>query len=331
MSEIHELPGEDIETAPIADLMAARGVTRRQFLGFCGMMAAALALPAGAQDLIAQALQSSPRLPIVWLEFQDCTGDSESFLRASQRPNPLASGNTEPTLTELVLDILSIDYHETLMAPAGKSAEKSRLDTISKYNGKFITVVEGSIPMGSSAYYCMIGGRTAQSILQETAAKSAATIAFGTCAWEGGLPGAAGGPTGAGGVKAAFPGVKNLVAIPGCPANVVNLVAVIVNYLTYNKLPAMDSNNRPTFAYGRTVHDQCYRRGRDEVESYSSVEYRQGGCLKEMGCRGPETKSNCPTVMWNDGTCWPVKAGAGCIGCTNQKFWDKMSPFYAGD
>ncbi|MBI4928851.1 MAG: hydrogenase small subunit [Anaerolineae bacterium] len=307
-----------------------RGVTRRQFLRSCALMAAALALPTSAVDAIAQALASSTRLPVIWLEFQDCTGDTESFLRAVQRPDPAINGAQDPSLTSLLLDVLSVDYHETLMVAAGYQAEQSRADTMARSAGQYICVVEGSIPTALNGYCCLIGGKTALSIAEETTRNALMTVAFGSCAFDGGLAAASPNPTAAKGVKDAVPGLTNLVHIPGCPANVVNLVATIVYYLTYKKLPALDSLKRPTFAYGQTVHRNCPRRELDEAGAYGDAKHRAGGCLKELGCRGPVTYHNCPTVKWNDGTCWPVQAGHGCIGCTNPAFWDTMTPFYGG-
>src|SRR5690348_2195411 len=89
------------------------GISRRTFLKFCGMMAGALALPINYATALAEALASATRIPIVWLAFQDCTGDSESFLRAGKSPDAI-SGKDDPTVTDLLLDFLSLDYHETL-------------------------------------------------------------------------------------------------------------------------------------------------------------------------------------------------------------------------
>ena len=312
----------------LTDKLAKRGVTRRQFLKFCGVMAVALNLPPSAAGMIAKALASAPRLPVVWLEFQGCTGDTESFLRAYQRPDAAVPATTDAGLTGLILDVLSVDYHETLMVPAGAGAEKSRSDTIKKFAGQYICVVEGAIPTGMNGYFCTIGGRTALSIAQEVCSQALLTVAFGTCAWEGGLAAALPNPTGAKGVKDALPGLANLVNIPGCPGNVVNLVATIVFYLTNHALPALDTKRRPKFAYGQSVHDRCPRRGRDKAATYGDQTHRSAGCLMSMGCRGPVTYSNCPTVKFNGGTCWAVEAGHGCVGCTGERFWDKMTPFY---
>jgi hydrogenase small subunit len=309
-----------------------RGVSRRAFLKLCGLMAATLALPRSEAEVIARALDSAPRLPVIWLEFQDCTGDTESFIRASQRSDPLVESATDPSIVDLLLDVLSVDYHETLMAPAGEWAEASRRDTLANYAGQYLCVVEGSIPTAQGGAYCVIGGRTALGILDEVARGALATIALGACACDGGLAAASPNPTAAVGVRQAVPGLSNLIALPGCPANVVNLVATVVYYLTYGRFPALRDDGLPDFAYHEDIHDECERHDHYEehrfVRDWGDEGHRQGWCLKKMGCRGPRTRHNCPTVRWNDGTCWPVAAGHGCVGCAHPSFWDALSPFY---
>lgn len=301
--------------------LTQRGISRREFLKFCGAMAATLALPTHYTTRIAQALIGAVRPPLVWLEFQDCTGDTESFLRSGQ-----------PSVDDLLLETLSVDYHETIMAPAGAMTEKSLLDTMENFAGQYICVVEGSIPVRDGGVYCLIRGRTALSIVQEVSANALATIALGTCAWDGGLAAASPNPTGAVGVKDAVPGLTNLINLPGCPVNVVNLTATLVHFLTYDEFPATDELGRPLFAYGDEIHEQCERHHHYERERFvlewGDAGHRNGWCLKKMGCKGPDTHHNCPVVRWNEGTSWPIGAGHGCIGCTEQRFWDRHSPFY---
>lgn len=301
--------------------LAQRGVSRRQFLKFCGFMAATLALPSHYGERIAAALEAAPRVPLVWLEFQDCAGNSESFLRASS-----------PSAAEIVLETLSVNYHETIMAPAGHQAEKSLSDTLAQSPGQYIAIVEGSIPTAEDGIYCTIGGKTALSIAREVCGGALATIAVGSCAWDGGWPGASPNPTGAVGVRDAVPGIKNLINMPGCPMNVANLTAVVVHFLTFGALPATDELGRPLFAYGQLIHNNCPRRGHFDagrfVEEWGDEGHRTGWCLYKMGCKGPQTYSNCPTVQWNDGTSWPIGAGHGCVGCMSAHFWDTTSPFY---
>lgn len=305
----------------LEERLAERGVSRRQFLKFCGAMTAVLALPARYTDRIAHALLTEPRPPLVWLEFQDCTGDTESFLRSG-----------EPTVDNLLLDLLSVDYHETLMVPAGEMTEKSLSDTIANFPGQYLCVVEGSIPTAAGGVHCMIRGRTALSIVQEVCGNALATIALGSCAWDGGLAAAAPNPTGAVGVRDAVPGLQPLISLPGCPANVVNLTATIVHYLANGTWPPTDDAGRPYFAYGEEIHEECERHGHYEAERFvlewDDDGHSRGWCLYKMGCRGPEVHHNCPTVKWNEGTCWPVEAGHGCVGCAESRFWDRMSPFY---
>jgi hydrogenase small subunit len=301
-------------------LLAQRGISRRSFLKFSAAVTAALALPGSYAPRIAAAVTTAPRIPIIWLEGQDCAGNTEAFLRASH-----------PTVAELVLDILSVDYHETIMAAAGLQAEEARLATMQKYPNGYIAVVEGSIPMLDDGVYCTIGGKAFSQTVREVCEGALVTIAVGSCAFDGGLPGAAGGWTGAVGASQAVPRAK-VINLPGCPMNVQNLTATIVHFLTFKQWPATDSLGRPLFAYGQLIHDQCERRAHFErgefVQAWGDEAAREGWCLYKMGCKGPETYANCPTARFNDGTSWPVKAGHGCVGCTMPGFWDQMSPFY---
>src|SRR5664279_3396216 len=107
--------------------LEARGVTRRDFVGFCAGIAAMLGLPRSAAAKIMTALETKQKPSVVWLEFQDCAGNTESFLRASK-----------PTAADVILDLLSVDYHETLMAAAGKHAEQALATTLSTKKGQYI-------------------------------------------------------------------------------------------------------------------------------------------------------------------------------------------------
>jgi hydrogenase small subunit len=294
-------------------ILAEKGVSRRDFLKFCSFMAATLVLPSTYVPKIAQALAAAKRPPLLWLEYQDCAGCTESFLRAHN-----------PTVAELVLDVLSVNYHETIMAPSGKGAEASLKATISE--GGYITIVEGAIPTKDDGIYCCIGGRTALDLMQEVASRSAAIITVGACAFYGGWPATPPNPTGAKGVQDVVSGVP-IINLPGCPLNVDNLTATVVHYLTFGSLPAVDGLKRPLFAYGRRIHDNCERRGHFDagefVRAWGDEGHRKGWCLYQMGCKGPVAFQNCPTIRWNAGTSWPVGAGHGCIACAANNFWER--------
>lgn len=297
-----------------------RGVTRRDFLRFCTLTAATLALPSGLVPKIVEALEKKQRPYVVWLEFQDCAGDSESALRASR-----------PTIAQLVLDVISLDYHETIMAPSGKQAEKSLMDVVKNQKGRYITIVEGAIPLNDGGVYCCIGGRTALDIAKEVCGNAALTINVGSCASWGGIASAKPNPTGAVGVGQAVRGIT-YVNLPGCPMNVENLTALIVHFLTFGSLPPLDSSHRPLFAHGKRIHDNCERRAHFDagqfVRKWGDEGHRLGWCLYEMGCKGPMAYFNCPSIRWNGGTSWPVQGGHGCIACATDHNWDLAAPFY---
>src|SRR5208282_38972 len=105
---------------------------------------------------IAKAVATADKPVLVWLEFQDCAGNTESILRA-----------THPTIADLILDSISLNYHETLMAAAGHQAEEVLAQTIKNNGGNYIALVEGSIPTGADGAYCTIGGRSALQIARE--------------------------------------------------------------------------------------------------------------------------------------------------------------------
>ncbi len=291
---------------------------RREFLQFCATVAATLGLPTGAEAAVAKAVESAQRPSVIWLHFQECTGCSESLLRAEH-----------PTIEKLILDVISLDYHETLMVAAGHQAEAARKDAMKAHKGKYVLVVEGAIPTKENGIYCKIGGHTAIDLLKECAADAAAVIAIGSCASWGGMPstipsiaGVDSSPTGASGVAEVLG--KPVVTIPGCPPNPYNFLATVVHFLTFGSLPPVDKLGRPLFAYGRLIHENCERRAHFDAGRFAmqfgDEGHRKGYCLYKLGCKGPETYANCPTLGFNDvgESAWPVACGHPCIGCSEK-------------
>jgi hydrogenase small subunit len=296
-----------------------RGLSRRTFLKFCATMTAVLALPPAFAPRVAAAVSAAPRMPVIWLRGQGCGGETEALLQAAN-----------PSTATLLLDLLSIDYQDALMASSGDAAVASRAATMRQYPNGYFALIEGAVPTADDGVYLTIGGRSFADVAREVTAGAVATIALGACAFDGGLVGASGGTTGSTGVNQAV-SKSPLINLPGCPVNVDNLTATIVHYLTFKEMPATDLRGRPLFAYGALVHNECERRPHFEfgefVQAWGDEGAQKGWCLYKMGCKGPETFANCASVRFGQGTSWPVEAGAVCIGCTMPGFWDTMSPF----
>ncbi len=291
---------------------ALGGLTRREFLKYCTGVAVTLGLSSFTGLRIAQAATAPQRPPVIWLSAQECTGCTESLLRAYH-----------PTLETLILDMISLDYHEALCSGAGHQAEAYKAKSMKENWGKYVLVVDGSIPTKDGGVYCMVAGKPILQAVKEAAEGAAAIISIGSCASWGGIPSSDPNPTGAKPVHAVLPG-KTVINLPGCPPNPYNFLSTVLYLLTFGKPPDLDIKNRPKFAYGRLVHENCERRphfdaGRFALE-YGDFGHRQGWCLYKIGCKGPETHANCPAIGFGDAGegNWPVGIGHPCFGCTEQ-------------
>ena len=295
----------------LTERMLEKPVDRRDFLKICSVAAAAVGLPASAAKVMAESVEAGKKPSVIWLSFQECTGCTESLLRTSH-----------PALDELILDLISLDYHEALMVPSGHLAEQARLAAMEEHAGELILVCEGAIPTKDGGIYCQIGGHTAVDIVREAAETAGAIIAIGSCASWGGIPSADPNPTGATGAPGVLEG-KTVVTIPGCPANPYNFLGVALQYATFGTLPELDEKNRPKFAYGRTIHEHCPRRAHFDAgrfaERFGDEGHRQGYCLYKLGCKGPQTHANCSTSHFGEVVdAWPIGLGHPCFGCTEQ-------------
>ncbi|WP_083772014.1 hydrogenase small subunit [Arcobacter nitrofigilis] len=304
----------------IPDVLAEKGINRRDFMKWASAMTAMLALPGTFTPLVAKAAKLSDRLPIIWLHMAECTGCSESLLRTDS-----------PTIDSLIFDYISLEYHETLMAAAGWQAEGNLENAIEKHKGKYILMVEGGIPHGASAHFLTIGGhgKTGEENAKAACEDAAAIFAIGTCSSFGGVQAAIPNPTGAVGLSKITN--KPVINVPGCPPSEKNIVGTLMHFILYGSLPALDAYNRPKWAYGMRIHDLCERRGHFDagefVEEFGDEGAKRGYCLYKVGCKGPYTFNNCSKNKFNSHMSWPIQAGHGCIGCSEPDFWDTMGPF----
>jgi len=310
----NSLSSENLEAA-----MDSLEIAKSEVNSWISMVTANMQLHPNFEEVVEKGVKSLNKVPIVWLELADCSGNSEAFIKSAN-----------PSIEDLIFDYISLDYHELLMSASGDQSESILEDIIENQKGEYILIVEGAIPMAMDGKYLRIGpkGETGIELLRKCAKDAALVLAVGSCALDGGIVAAAPNPTGAVGVSEAL-NRKDIINLPGCPTNPTNIVGTLLSYLMFEELPALDKFNRPLWAYEGRVHDNCERRGHYElgefVEEWGDEGAKKGYCLFEMGCKGPYANVNCPTMKFNQGTSWPVQAGHGCMGCTEIGFVDKFA------
>ncbi|GKT11763.1 MAG: quinone-reactive Ni/Fe-hydrogenase small subunit [Thiomicrorhabdus sp.] len=305
-------PKNEISTDHFADALESFDKVS-EFNGWVSMMTLNLNLPSEYDHLIHQGVQQMNKLPVIWLELADCSGNSEAFIKS-----------VNPTIDDLILKFISLDYHELLMAASGPQSEHLLDQLIEADKGEYILMVEGAVPLGLNGNFLRIGpnGETGEALLKRVAKNAAAVFAIGSCALDGGVVAAAPNPTGAVGVAEALER-DDIINLPGCPVNPINIVGTLLHYIMFAEMPPLDTKNQPLWAYAPLIHDNCERRGHYDagefVREWGDEGAKKGWCLYEMGCKGPYADINCSTVKFNEGTSWPVQAGHGCIACGKGK------------
>ena len=190
--------------------------------------------------------------------------------------------------------------------------------------------MEGAIPTKDNGVYCTIGEKdgkeiTVLEVLNDIGPKAKAIVAVGDCASFGGIPAAKPNPTECKPISEIVKGVP-IINIQGCPPHPDWILGTLVHVLLFG-LPELDDKKRPKIFFSETVHQNCpnysyYQNGQ------MAKKFGEKGCLIELGCKGPFANSDCPLRKWNSGVNWCIGAGSPCIGCSNDKFPDDMSPFY---
>ena len=293
----------EADEGDIASVERRIGLPRRQFLQIFAGVVAAMGLPSTAYGTVLKAVAQARRPSVIWLHFQECTGCTESLLRAEH-----------PTLEKLILDVISLDYHETLMAAAGHQAEAARRRRDGGEQGQVHPRRRGRDPDQRERHLLQdrrpdrdrAASRSAPPTPPRSSRSGAARRGAACRRPRRTRPARARSPRSS---------ASRSLTIPGCPPNPYNFLTTVVHYLTFGKLPELDAKGRPKFAYGRLIHENCERRahfdaGRFAIE-FGDEGHRQGWCLYKLGCKGPETYANCPSILFGDagtGT-WPVGSG----------------------
>jgi len=292
-------------------------------------------------EVVADHKPAIKEIHVLWTpDGLSCDGDTVSITAA-----------TLPSIEDLVMGTIpglpKVHLHNRVLAPDnGADYMKPWFDAAEGKLDPFVLVVEGSIPnedIKEEGYWAAIGTdpKTGQPITLNTwidrlAPKAVAVVAAGTCATYGGIHAMQGNPTGCMGLadylgwnwrsKAGLP----IVNVPGCPVQPDNMMETLL-YLLYqvaglSPMIPLDENLRPTWLFGKTVHEGCDRGSYYEQGDFAH-EYGSPKCLVKIGCWGPVVNCNVTKRGWMDGIGGCPNVGGICIGCTMPGFPDKFMPF----
>ncbi len=296
------------------DYLGNRGVKYREFISFSTKICGLLGLSPNEIENILEALKQKPRIPVLWFHGLECTCCSESLMRSS---SPLFSD---------IASLISLEYDDLISASWGENLLNHKNKIIKEHKDNYILAVEGSITEFEEGACCMVGGRPFNEELLEAAKHAKFIVAWGSCASFGCVQAAYPNPTKSNSIDKIIKD-KPIVKIPGCPPIPEVMAGLIVYVLLKEELPPLDSKLRPKMFYGMTVHDTCYRKSFYNVgkfaEHFDDEGAKLGYCLYKLGCKGPSTYNACSSLGWYNGLSFPVKAGHGCIGCSQEGFWDK--------
>ncbi|QGG49036.1 hydrogenase small subunit [Heliorestis convoluta] len=264
-----------------------------------------------------KAREGEKKKKLIWLELTGCAGNIISLLNG-----------IDPGLEELLQKQIDLCYNNSLMTAEGDQAMKQLFTTA---DDEFILAVEGAVTTKDEQYNSIgrYQGRliSAMEAIQYLGQRAKSVIAVGTCATYGGISAAHPNPSGSISVIKALQNIRSdVISLPGCPSHPDWFLGTLAYLILYGTSPTLDSENRPILFYGLTIHDNCTRRSFFEKRIFA----RQLGeqtCMIALGCRGPITRTDCPTREWNSYLNWPIGANTPCIGCAHRTFPDGTSPF----
>lgn len=313
-------------------------LSRRDFVKLCTGTVAGYGISTMFNPSVHKALAETltgERPPVFWIQGSGCTGCSVTILNS-----------THPAIADVLLKVISLEFHPTIMASEGESAVEHMFKVAEEFKGKYFVVVEGATPVAEHGHFCVVAEvdgeeYTMAKMLKKLVPDAAAVLAIGTCAAYGGVSAAEGSVTECLGTAAFLEqeGIATpVVNIPGCPPNPDWIVGTLVLALETIKekglqdglaavVELLDEEGRPLPFYGKNTHEECpYLPFFEEGEMCATLTDKEG-CRYDLGCKGPMAMCDSPTRRWNGQVNWCIENSV-CIGCVESDFPDGKSPFY---
>ncbi|MTI71472.1 MAG: hydrogenase small subunit [Firmicutes bacterium] len=263
---------------------------------------------------ISESKKTNKKINLIWLEACGCSGNIISLLNAD-----------DPDIIFFLENMVNLTYNNSLMRKEGERAFEVFLKTLET---EFILVVEGAISTKENGFYNVIAKYNNKYITGMEAVKMAAdkakyVLSVGSCASYGGPSAARPNPSESISVPDFLD--REVIRVPGCPCHPTWIIGTLAHIIYFDK-PKLDEENRPVIFYGVTIHDRCERRSYFEKGLFAE-KLGEKECMFKLGCRGPITRTVCPTMEWNSRHNWPIGDNTPCIGCAREGFPDSMEPF----
>lgn len=258
------------------------------------------------------------KINAIWLEVTGCSGNIISFLNGEN-----------PGLIYCLRELINLTYNNTLMGLEGEAAFEQFLKTL---DTDFILLVDGAVSVRDNGLYNIIARYKGKPVTALEGVKMAGerakyVLAVGTCASHGGISAARPNPSESKSVAEVLN--RDVIRLPGCPCHPDWVIGTVAHLISFG-IPQLDELRRPTMFYGVTIHDRCQRRSFFDKGIFAK-KFGDEECMFKLGCRGPVTKTDCPTRKWNGYVNWPIGDNTTCIGCAQQYFPDGMEPFVRYD
>lgn len=258
--------------------------------------------------------QDNKKINAIWLEVTGCSGNIISLLNSEN-----------PGLYDILTDMVNLTYNNTLMASEGQYAFDKFMETL---DSEFVLLIDGAVSTKDNGIYNIVANYNGQNVtalqaVQLAGGKAKYVLAVGTCASYGGISAAKPNPSECKSVQEVLN--RQVIKLPGCPCHPDWVVGTLAHLISYG-MPELDDQGRPLIFYGVTIHDTCTRRGFFDKGIFAK-KFGDEGCMFNLGCRGPVTKTDCPRRKWNGYVNWPIGDNTNCIGCAQEHFPDGTEPF----
>lgn len=262
------------------------------------------------EDLLAMENSQNDKPNIVWLQGASCTGCTLSMTNIEDIP-----------FVDFILEFVNLIYHPNISLVNDENIPKILNKTKTELDNNYLLVVEGSIPM-ELPHACLLADIPFIEWITDMSKHASACIGVGTCASFGGVTNMKGTFTGASPLRKVLKDQninKPIMNLPNCPIKPEHFIYTILYYIKFKKLPKLDSQARPKIFFSRTVHESCthYHEFKEDI---FATQIGENGCLLELGCQGPITKSDCMETGHNGNTNNCIKVGHPCIGCASEHF-----------